>query len=301
MVQKIRSDVATSYSILGLNILIGLCGLLIIISITIESFIGWVGRKNEKRDYQQLEWMSNNTLQLQRFAHEELGCGTWIEEDIPITTALENLAVLDISEPSHPRLMNPATAQTSMAMANTSSPVEVDALPPLMGTSSLVGDASSPLTDASSLVVDASSPTAIASSPTAITSSPTAIASSPTADATSHIAASYSPTADAFPYTANAFVATMNVSPPFMDAPPLLADLSSPIANHSSSMGNASPPLMDISLFSADPSSTSADVSSPTLYAITPLVEEASPSPSASLEITSSQQSSNSPILDTRR
>ena len=262
MMQKIRSDAVTSYSILGLSILIGLCGLLIIISVTIESFTGWVGKKVEKGNYQQLEWMSNNTLQLQRFAHEELGCGTWVGENIPITTAGETLAVLDISEHDHPRLMHPTSAHVSVAMIDASS--------------SVVADVSSPIADASSPAADASSPAANNSSPTADASSPTTSASSPTAYA--------------YSTTDNASDATIQ------------ADPSSPIADISSFMGNASSLLMDVSLFLADPSSPMAVASSFMIDASSLLMDEASPTAAASLEVTSSSQESfNAPILDTRR
>lgn len=210
MVQKIRSDAVTSYSVLGLSILIGSCGLLIIISVTIESFTGWLDKKSGKDNYQQLEWMSNDILQLQRFAHEELGCGTWIGENIPITAVGETLAVLDISEPSHPRLVNPASAQASVVMMNTSSLV--------------MADASSPLSDTSSPIANASSSIADASSPTTNASSSTADASSPIADISSFMG---------------------NASEPLMDVSLFLADPSSPLADSSSLMVDASLSMME--------------------------------------------------------
>lgn len=177
MKQKIRSDAVTSYSILGLSILLGLCGLLLIVSLTIESFTGWVGKKFGKGNYQQLEWMSNNTLQLQRFAHEELGCGTWVGENIPITTAGETLAVLDISEPGHPKLVNPASTHASVVMIDASSPAVADA-------SSRITDTSSPIADASVATVNASPPLmADTSPPLADPSSPLLDNSSPAVDA----------------------------------------------------------------------------------------------------------------------
>lgn len=156
MVQKIRSDAVTSYSILGLGILLGLCGLLIIVSVTIEPLTEWVGKKFGRGNYQQIEWVSNNTLQLQRLAHEELGCGTWAGGNFPITTASETLAVLDISEPGHPKLVNPALAHASVATVNASSPL-MDASPSLADTSSPSADASSSMVDASPPLIESSS------------------------------------------------------------------------------------------------------------------------------------------------
>ena len=103
-----------------------------------------MSKKLGKDIYQQLEWMSNNTLQLQRLAHEELDCGIWTGGDFPITTTVgETLAVLDISEPDHPKLVNPTLTNPSVAMsssADTSSLTEdpssptptIDASPPLL-------------------------------------------------------------------------------------------------------------------------------------------------------------------------
>jgi hypothetical protein len=163
MGQKIRSDAVTSYSILGLGILLGLCGLLIIVSVTIEPLTEWLGKKFGRGNYQQLEWVINNTLQLQRLAHEELGCGTWVGKNFPITTPGETLAMLDISEPRHPKLVNPVSAHVSVAMANAPSPL-VDASSSPADTSSLIADASSCMIDASSSPADTSSPTIDASS-----------------------------------------------------------------------------------------------------------------------------------------
>ena len=57
------------------------------------------------------EWFSNDKLQLQRMAHEELGLGgTWSgctgPHTIPITEKGQLLGVLDVSDPDHPRLVN---------------------------------------------------------------------------------------------------------------------------------------------------------------------------------------------------
>jgi hypothetical protein len=61
--------------------------------------------------YVLLEWKSNYTLQLQRLAHEQLGLGTWshTSDAFPVTKRGESLAVLDIIDQKHPRLINPTT------------------------------------------------------------------------------------------------------------------------------------------------------------------------------------------------
>ena len=110
LAQKIRNDSFTSFSTIGLVVLLTIGGLIIGISYTMESLVVWIQRRKNIGIYKRLEWTTNETLQLQRLAHEELGFGTWTrtEEDHPITAPSEQLAVLDISEPNHPKLASPA-------------------------------------------------------------------------------------------------------------------------------------------------------------------------------------------------
>lgn len=51
----------------------------------------------------------NQTFQLQRLAHEELGYGTWTHaaDSIPTTQRGEKLALIDTSDPDHPILVAP--------------------------------------------------------------------------------------------------------------------------------------------------------------------------------------------------
>jgi hypothetical protein len=60
--------------------------------------------------------MSNNSLQLHRLAHEELGPSTWsnCDQQIPITTEHDGyLASLDITDPKHPTLQRPAKQEAN--------------------------------------------------------------------------------------------------------------------------------------------------------------------------------------------
>lgn len=67
----------------------------------------FIQRRRGIHSYRRLEWIINETLHLQRLAHEELGFGTWhkADESIPITTRGEKLATVDMTEPEHPKLM----------------------------------------------------------------------------------------------------------------------------------------------------------------------------------------------------
>lgn len=118
--QKIRSDSFTSFSTVGLASLLGIGGLIIGLSYALEPFVEWIQRRRHIGAYKRLEWNTNEVLQLQRLAHEELGFGTWMRtaEEYPVTKQGEQLAILDISDLEHPLLRAP--------MVNASPDEEVD-------------------------------------------------------------------------------------------------------------------------------------------------------------------------------
>ncbi|KAM7210944.1 hypothetical protein V8F06_013679 [Rhypophila decipiens] len=80
--------------------------LIILLSFTLDSILPWCLHRMGWTRYSKLEWSSNETLQLQRLAHEASGTGTWSRGtgSIPVTQPGDLLAVLDISDPAHPRL-----------------------------------------------------------------------------------------------------------------------------------------------------------------------------------------------------
>lgn len=84
--------------------------MIIAISYTLEPFVAWIQRRRDANNARH-EWRMNETLQLQRLVHEELGLGTWdrCDGDVPVTTSQDMLGVLDMSSPTHPRLMAPPT------------------------------------------------------------------------------------------------------------------------------------------------------------------------------------------------
>ncbi|KAL9624353.1 MAG: hypothetical protein Q9160_001315 [Pyrenula sp. 1 TL-2023] len=104
-----RSAEYTSFSVLGLAITLTLGSLIIALTFAAESIFKFVQRRRRKAKYQELEWISNETLQLQRMAHEELGMGNWTRatKTIPITGPEERLAILDVSDETHPTLTRP--------------------------------------------------------------------------------------------------------------------------------------------------------------------------------------------------
>ncbi|KAF2142260.1 uncharacterized protein K452DRAFT_200233, partial [Aplosporella prunicola CBS 121167] len=107
--QKVTNYDYSSFSVLGLVILLSVGTLVIVVSYCIESIAETVQKRKNWDTYSRLEWIANDTLQLQRLAHEELGLGTWSVTDgsNPITKKGERLAILDISERGHPKLKPP--------------------------------------------------------------------------------------------------------------------------------------------------------------------------------------------------
>jgi hypothetical protein len=86
--------------------------LIILLNYTLPSLVHSIEkRKAEGVHYATLEWFATGTLQLQRLAHEGLGYGKWskCDDEIPISSPNELLAVLDISNSKHPRLQSSST------------------------------------------------------------------------------------------------------------------------------------------------------------------------------------------------
>ncbi|KAI0813772.1 hypothetical protein GGR55DRAFT_545264 [Xylaria sp. FL0064] len=104
--QKILSTRYTSVSLFGLyfTYIVGI--LIIFISFILEPILSYVQKRWKYREYENLEWVSNGTLNLQRLVYDESGQGTWsnCNESIPVTEKGELLPPLDITDLEHPRL-----------------------------------------------------------------------------------------------------------------------------------------------------------------------------------------------------
>lgn len=72
------------------------------------SLVTWIEKRRNVYKYSRTEWYTHDLLQLQRLAHEELQFGSWSncagDRAVPITEEKELLAVIDVQDPSHPRL-----------------------------------------------------------------------------------------------------------------------------------------------------------------------------------------------------
>jgi hypothetical protein len=102
--QKIRSDSYASFNILALFIIVVVGGLVVLVA----SVLPWITRhvQGQKRSIASLEWIANETIQLQRLAHEADRAGNWVSacDDYPRTRQGDSLAVLDVSNRKHPFL-----------------------------------------------------------------------------------------------------------------------------------------------------------------------------------------------------
>ena len=108
---KIRSDSYTSFNVLGLILIFSIGGLIMLISACLPSL---VARMQRNKPFASLEWVTNDTLQLQRLAHEAVGAGDWEGacDDYPRTQRGDLLAVLDITDTKHPKLKVPPKADS---------------------------------------------------------------------------------------------------------------------------------------------------------------------------------------------
>lgn len=104
--QKMLSAAHSNFSIFGLSFIFAAGGLIILASWLLESLVACIQRRRKLDSYARLEWCANETLQLQRLAHEELGMGTWssCDGEVPVTERGERLAVLDLTDSKHPKL-----------------------------------------------------------------------------------------------------------------------------------------------------------------------------------------------------
>ncbi|KAI1766532.1 hypothetical protein GGR53DRAFT_518925 [Hypoxylon sp. FL1150] len=113
--QKVRSPYHTSFSLFGILFILCFGSLTIILSVSLDSLARIVGKYRKSDQNSSLEWALNETLQLQRLAHEELGIGPWSRgaKTIPLVESSAELAILDSSNPKHPRMLLPPKEETS--------------------------------------------------------------------------------------------------------------------------------------------------------------------------------------------
>jgi hypothetical protein len=90
----------------GLALFFVVGSLIVVISFALEPLLAALHNRWGYQENAYLEWVTQETLQLQRLAHEELGFGTWsgATNAVPTTKLDEKLAGLDLRDSKHPRL-----------------------------------------------------------------------------------------------------------------------------------------------------------------------------------------------------
>lgn len=87
--QRVRSGPEfTSFSVLGITVIVVVSAVLIIISLLLDKISGIIQKRWQHGGYRHKQWILNGKLQLQRLAYEGAGIGEWanLEEQIPLTT-----------------------------------------------------------------------------------------------------------------------------------------------------------------------------------------------------------------------
>jgi len=87
----------------------------------------WLRRKRKLDQYALLEWSINDTLQLHRLAHEELGYGNWrnCADAVPLTEKGELLAMVDLDDMNHPKLLARIQTKTYISLGDSDKAGEV--------------------------------------------------------------------------------------------------------------------------------------------------------------------------------
>lgn len=109
VLQKVPNPGYFNFSVFALSFTLALGTIIICLSYALEPLTSCIQRRRNLDTYGRLEWSTNEFLQLQRLAHEELGIGEWegCTSDVPTTKGKDRLAVLDLDDLGHPRLKAP--------------------------------------------------------------------------------------------------------------------------------------------------------------------------------------------------
>lgn len=98
----------TSFSVLGIGIILIVGILLMLLSLFLDSLTGYFRSKYHKHEYKQVQWGLDGIFQLHRLAYEAAGQGTWTRgfNSIPVTKQGDLIRVPDFRVDSrHPTLL----------------------------------------------------------------------------------------------------------------------------------------------------------------------------------------------------
>ncbi|KAF4540320.1 Cytochrome p450 protein [Lasiodiplodia theobromae] len=111
--QKIPTASHSNFSVFGLALTLALGSAVVLLSYVLEPLTACFQHRRHSRraTYARLEWVTDETLQLQRQAYEQAGMGEWTgcAGNVPVTKGGERLAGLDLEDLECPRLMRAAS------------------------------------------------------------------------------------------------------------------------------------------------------------------------------------------------
>ncbi|KAL1633282.1 hypothetical protein SLS58_011148 [Diplodia intermedia] len=107
--QMVRSNAHANFSVFGLALVFVVGSFFVTLSWALESLVQWVQGRRKLDAYARFEWTMNETLQLQRQAHEGLEIGSWsgCDKGVPVAGSIDRLAVIDLQDLTHPKLKAP--------------------------------------------------------------------------------------------------------------------------------------------------------------------------------------------------
>ena len=96
----------TSFSVLGIVIILVVSGLIIFVSFFIDTLVGSLQRVSGKGMHKATQWLLDDKLQLQRMVYEKSDIGPWTNCDaqVPVTTKkMENMGIISsLGRDEHP-------------------------------------------------------------------------------------------------------------------------------------------------------------------------------------------------------
>ncbi|KAI1340967.1 hypothetical protein F5Y15DRAFT_37070 [Xylariaceae sp. FL0016] len=125
--QKIQTSKYSSFSLFGVVFIFATGLAIVFTSYLLEPISELLFSRMGYKQYQHLEWTTNETYQLQRLAHEELGLGVWSHgtSTVPTPAADEILGCLDITDRKHPVLRHPRDKRMGSSRPTASSRVSI--------------------------------------------------------------------------------------------------------------------------------------------------------------------------------
>ncbi|KAI4276395.1 MAG: hypothetical protein L6R38_005678 [Xanthoria sp. 2 TBL-2021] len=101
-----KTNGTTSFSVLGVAIILIIGTILIITSWTLDTCVRSIRGKKKSNQYKSLQWIVDEKLQLQRLAYEEAGQGRWREgaSTVPLTEKDDKIGLPRNANMEHPSL-----------------------------------------------------------------------------------------------------------------------------------------------------------------------------------------------------